>query len=130
MRQHRPVLGLGALNLLMLILVAAQAAPDNAPEGVLRGRALELVDERGQIRAKLDVDEAGEVVLRLIDQDGTIRVKLGAADHGSALLLIDEATEPAVHIIARSAPTSSRPNTTGTRYSHHLARRRRAGARH
>ncbi len=96
----------------MLALVAAQAAPDTAPVEVLRGRALELVDERGQIRAKLDVDEAGEVLLRLIDQNGTIRVKLGAAEHGSALLLIDEATEPGVHIIARRAPTSSRPNTT------------------
>lgn len=112
MRQHRFVIGLVALNLLMLALVAAQAAPDGAPLEVLRGRALEPVDERGQIRAKLDVDEAGEVVLRLIDQNGTVRVKLGAADHGSVLRLIDEATEPDVHVVARRTPTSSRPNTT------------------
>jgi hypothetical protein len=112
MGRNRFVIGLVALNVLMLALVAAQAAPDRAPAEVLRGRARELVDERGRIRAKLDVDEAGEVVLRLIDQNGTIRVKLGAADHGSALLLIDEATEPGVHIIARRAPTSTRPNTT------------------
>ena len=112
MGRHRFVTGLVALNVLMLALVAAQAAPDRTPVEVLRGRALELVDERGRTRAKLDVDEVGEVVLRLIDQNGTIRVKLGAADHGSALLLIDVATEPAVHIIARRAPTASRPNTT------------------
>lgn len=112
MRNNPSVIWLFALNLLVLALVGAQAAPDRAPAEILRGRALELTDERGQIRVKLDVDEAGEVVLRLIDQNGTIRVKLGAAEHGSALLLIDETTEPGVHLIARRAPTSSRPNTT------------------
>ena len=112
MRQHRPMIAILAVNLLILLLVAAQARPDRTSVEVLRGRALELIDERGQIRARLDVDEAGEVVLRLIDQNGTIRVKMGAAEHGSALLLIDDATEPAVHIIARRTPTSSRPNTT------------------
>jgi hypothetical protein len=112
MRQHRLAIGLITLNLLVLALVAAQAAPDGAAADVLRGRALELVDERGQIRAKLEVEESGEVVLRLIDQNGTIRVKFGAAEHGSSLLLIDEATEPAVHIVARRAPTPGRPNTT------------------
>ncbi len=109
---HRPVIGLMAVNLLILLLVAAQARPAGTSADVLRGRALELHDERGRIRARLDVDEAGEVVLRLIDQHGTIRVKLGAADHGSALLLLDDATEPAVHLIARRTPTSGRPNTT------------------
>lgn len=112
MRQHRPLIALMAVNLLILLLVASQARPDRSSEDVLRGRALELIDERGQIRARLDVDEAGEVVLRMIDQNGTIRVKMGAAEHGSALLLIDEATEPAVHIVARRTPTSSRRNTT------------------
>jgi len=109
---HRPVIALMAVNLLILLLVASQARPDRSSVDVLRGRALELIDESGQIRARLDVDEAGEVVLRMIDQNGTIRVKMGAAEHGSGLLLIDEATEPAVHIIARRSPTSSRPNTT------------------
>jgi hypothetical protein len=112
MRQHRLAIGLITLNLLVLALVAAQAAPDGAADGVLRGRALELVDERGLVRAKLDVEESGEVVFRLIDQNGTIRVKFGDAEHGSSLLLIDEATEPAVHIVARRAPTPGRPNTT------------------
>ena len=112
MRQHRPVIALTAVNLLILLLVAAQARPDRTSVEVLRGRALEVIDERGQIRAKLHVDEADEVVLRLIDQNGTIRVKMGAAEHGSGLLLIDDATEPAVHVIAKRTPTSSRPNTT------------------
>jgi hypothetical protein len=109
---HRPVIGFVAGSLFILLLGAAYARPAGRSVDVLRGRALELHDARGRIRARLDVDEAGEVVLRLIDQHGAIRVKLGAADHGSGLLLLDDATEPAVHLIARRTPTSSRPNTT------------------
>lgn len=112
MKQHRLVIGLIALNLLLIVLVAAQAGPSGTPQDVLRGRALELIDEHGQVRATLDVDETGEVLLRLRDRSGTIRVKLGAAEQGSGLLLLDEATEPAVQIIARRTPTASRPNTT------------------
>lgn len=111
MKSHRFVIGLIALNLLLILLVAAQTGP-NAPQDVLRGRALELVDERGQVRASLDVNETGEVLLRLRDGNGAIRVKLGAAEHGSGLLLLDDATEPAVQIIARRTPAASRPGTT------------------
>ena len=67
---------------------------------LLRGRALELVDDRGQIRARLDVEAGGEVVLRLLDRRGTIRVKLGAGEDGSGLLLNNDATEPGVHLLA------------------------------
>lgn len=112
MTQHRFAIGLMAVNLLLIVLVAAQAAPGATPQDVLRGRALELVDERGQVRATLDVDETGEVLLRLRDRNGTIRVKLGAAEHGSGLLLVDDATAPAIQIIARQTPTASRPGTT------------------
>jgi hypothetical protein len=112
MTQHRLVIGLVAVNLLLIVLVAAQAGPHGTTQDVLRGRALELIDERGQVRATLDVDETGEVLLRLRDRNGTIRVKLGAAEHGSGLLLVDDATEPAVQIIARRTPTASRPGTT------------------
>lgn len=113
MKQHRLVIGLVAVNLVLIILVAAQAGSLATPPDVLRGRALELIDDRGQVRATLDVDEAGEVLLRLRDRNGTIRVKMGAAEHGSGLLLVDDAAEPAVQIIARRTPTANRPNTTG-----------------
>jgi hypothetical protein len=91
-----------------------QASPavtqDVAPS--LRGRALELLDERDRVRARLSVEPEGEVVLRLIDRAGTIRVKLGAGEDGSGLLLLDEATEPGVHLIARRTGTAERPTTT------------------
>jgi hypothetical protein len=80
--------------------VAAEA-PD-----VLRARAIELVDERGQVRAQLEVEDSGEVVFRLRDSEGTIRVKLGAAKDGSGLLLLDEKTEPGVHLLAKDDGTS------------------------
>jgi hypothetical protein len=87
-----------------------RAAPEEVP--VLRGRALEIVDERGRIRSRLSVEADGEVVLRMVDRSGTIRVKLGAGEGGSGLLLVDEATEPAVHAVARRTGTQARPTTT------------------
>jgi len=58
---------LSALNLAILAGAAIQAWPAGAQgaEDVLRGRALELVDERGKIRARLDVEPSDEVVFRL-----------------------------------------------------------------
>lgn len=92
------------------VQASSPAAQDVVP--VLRGRALELVDEDGRIRSRLNVEPDDEVVLRLIDRTGTIRVKLGAGESGSGLLLLDEATEPGVHVIARQTGTSDRPTTT------------------
>ena len=55
------------------------------------------------MRARLNVESNGEVVLRLLDQEGTIRVKLGAAQDGSGLLLANDATEPGIHLLAGAA---------------------------
>ena len=80
---------------------AAQTQPD-----IVRARAIELVDDRGRVRAQLDVESSGEVVFRLRDSAGTIRVKLGASEDGSGLLLANEDTEPGVHILANRRATS------------------------
>ena len=129
MNAQRLTLALVAANLVVLALIlggglplAAVATATNRPPAVpaatqeivpiLRARALELVDERGQIRSRLNVEPDGEVVFRLIDHNGTIRVKLGASEGGSGLLLLDETTEPGVHLIARRSGTSARPTTT------------------
>ena len=128
MRTQRLTVGLTILNLLLLIITVALglspsgiaaatglpqvsgAGSENLP--ILRGRALEIVDEHGKVRSRINVEEDGEVVLRIADRNGTIRVKLGAGEGGSGLLLADETTEPAVHIIARRAGTEARPATT------------------
>lgn len=83
----------------------AQAEAANQIPEVLRARNLELVDERGQVRAQFKVEPSGEVVLRMRDTKGTIRVKLGASENGAGLLLLDERTEPGVHLLATSDGT-------------------------
>jgi hypothetical protein len=93
------------VNLALLLFTVAQIRHTTAQDAtpVLRAQAIELVDESGEVRSRLNVEENGEVVFRLLDQDGTIRVKLGAWRGGSGLLLNDDATEPGVHLLATSA---------------------------
>lgn len=79
---------------------------------VVRTQAIELVDKRGQVRSRLNVEPSGDVLLRFFDEKGTIRVKLGASEGGSGLLLMDEATEPAIHLIARRTTTAEKPTPT------------------
>jgi hypothetical protein len=69
MNTLRIAAALSALNLAILAGAAIQTRPARAQgaEDVLRGRALELVDERGKTRARLDVEADGEVVFRLLD---------------------------------------------------------------
>jgi hypothetical protein len=128
MKTERLALALTAANLVLLILVFARvlptsarvvdagsirgtAAPEDSVVPILRGRALELLDDHDQVRVRIRGETDGEVVLRLLDEDGTIRVKLGG-ESGSGLLLLDEATEPGVHIIARRTGTTATPATT------------------
>jgi hypothetical protein len=99
---------LTTVNLALLVGIMAQAGPTNAQtvEPILRARALELVDEQGRSRASIRIESGGEAVFRLMDQKGTIRVKLGAGEDGSGLLLANDATEPGVHILAKSTGSS------------------------
>jgi hypothetical protein len=108
MNTLRIAVALGALNFTILVGAAVQtrAAGAQGREDILRGRALELVDEGGKTRARIDVEPNGEVVFRLLDQEGTIRVKLGAGKDGSGLLLANDATEPGVHILAKATGSS------------------------
>jgi hypothetical protein len=108
MNTLRIAVALGALNLVILVgaAVHTRTAGVQAGEGILRGRALELVDEGGKTRARIDIERNGEVVFRLLDQEGTIRVKLGAGKEGSGLLLANDATEPGVHILAKATGSS------------------------
>ncbi len=98
----RVAVGFTAANLAILLAGVAHARASRADGAlpVLRGSALELVDERGRMRARLNVEAGGEVVFRLLDGTGTIRVKLGAGTEGSGLLLANDATEPGIHLVA------------------------------
>jgi hypothetical protein len=108
MKVQRVLVALLCANGLLLlgVLLQGRAAGAQGVPMVLRARSLELVDDRGLARAQLDVESTGEVVFRLRDASGTIRVKIGASEDGSGLVLLDEATAPGVHILARRAGTS------------------------
>ena len=109
MNTNRPALILTIINFILLIALLAQSrliATQRIPE-VLRVRAFQLVDENGEVRAQLNVDGTnGEVIFRMMDQEGTIRVKMGASEQGSGLVLLNELTEPGVHILAQQGNTS------------------------
>ena len=109
MNTNRIALVLTVTNFIILLvillqgrMISTQTIPDT-----LRVRTLQLVDENGEVRAQLNVsDPGGEAVFRMMDQEGTIRVKLGASEEGSGLVLLNELTEPGVHILAQEDNTS------------------------
>lgn len=100
MKIQRLSIVLTVINLLLLTFSLAQFHPTEAQgvAPVLRGRALEIVDKEGRIRASINVHPAGPsmpvpdgkiypetVMLRLIDPNGRPSVKLGASEQGSGL---------------------------------------------
>src|SRR5262245_20808438 len=101
-RLHRFTLGLTLLNLILLaVLVLSQASTalgkQSAP-GVLRARALEIVDGQGRVRANIlvhgpetvnGVTYPETVLFRMSDPQGGPLVKLTVAANGSALGLSD-----------------------------------------
>jgi hypothetical protein len=96
-----------ALNLAFLIffLASYQMMTTSTSADVLRVKAIELVGESGKVRARLNVEESGEVVFRMLDETGTIRVKLGASESGSGLVLLNEKTEPGIQLLSGQSGT-------------------------
>src|SRR3954468_11474177 len=106
MRTQRFSSFLAAINLLLLIcgLVQLHQIRRTASLGivpVLRARALQIVDDRGRVRASIAVYPADPtvkmpdgtigypetVLLRLIDSRGGPNVKLAATERGAGLVL-------------------------------------------
>lgn len=111
MKISRIQIALAIINLGLLVFLLAQhnkaQADDIVP--VLRGRALEIVDSQGRVRASISVQPATTVenksypetvLLRLTDPKNGPVVKLTAAENGSALGLSDDA-EGGVQLFAR-----------------------------
>ena len=110
MKIQRVAIALTIVNLVLLIFVVAQIHPAVAQgvAPVLRGRALEIVDERGQVRAEMRVlppvtmpdgkTYAESVLLRMRDPSGLVRVKLDANHDGSGLMLADDSQQPGLHL--------------------------------
>src|SRR5947209_1324511 len=102
MKNQRLLVALTVINLGLLACQVVRPrfafAQENAP--VLRGRALEIVDERGKVRAQLQVfppdpkhrlpsgDPYPEtVLLRLIDPNGRPSVKLATDVRGGGIMI-------------------------------------------
>jgi hypothetical protein len=112
---------LTAVNMMLLTLVLAGVRPVVAQGAlpVLRGRALELVDDRGRVRAEIKVAPAQPalkmpdgttgypeaVLLRLIDSKGGPNVKLVANEDGAGLVLGGESGAGYAQILARGPTT-------------------------
>jgi hypothetical protein len=105
------------LTVFLVRLVSARAQGDT---DVLRGRALEIVDERGRVRASITVIAAEPhrqmpdgttgypetVLLRLITSDGRPNVKIGASEQGAGVGLGGKADPTYVQILAQRDSTS------------------------
>jgi hypothetical protein len=122
MKTQRIAIGLTVLNLFLLAYTLFRASPAASAEvaPVLRGRALEIVDDHGRVRAMIRVLPADPMVkmpdgttgypetvlLRLIDSKGAPNVKIGATDDGSGVSLGGESNPTNVQILARGSNTS------------------------
>ncbi len=103
MKTQRLAIALTIVNLVLLIFLLAQMRRAGAREvaPVLRGRALEIVDAQGRIRAEIVVygpetvnskTYPETVLFRMADPKSGPVVKLTASEKGSALGLSDDST--------------------------------------
>ena len=108
------VVNVGSLVLLALWHVGPAGATAAVP--VLRGRALEIVDAQGRVRASIQVQPAGTVaatgqrypetvILRLIDPHGRPEVKLVGSEQGAGLSLVGETDR--THVVLKADGSDS-----------------------
>jgi hypothetical protein len=131
MKIQRILIALTVLNLGLMVFLLTQirrveaVSPANGEASasgaaVLRGSALEIVDDQGRVRASIKI-HAGDpnfkmpdgkigypetVMLRLIDPKGRPEVKLGASVEGGGLGLIGETDTTHVLLEAEGANSS------------------------
>ncbi len=122
MNTQRLLIALTVVNVASLAISLARpgAAGAEGVAPVLRGRALEIVDDRGRVRASITVFPADPtvkmpdgttgypetVLLRLINSKGGPNVKLAASEDGAGLVLGGESNPTHVQVLARGATTS------------------------
>jgi hypothetical protein len=122
MRYQRSLLVVSVLNAVLLLFSVRQirARPTSEVAPVLRGRGLEIVDDKGRVRASISilppdpkfkmpdgtVGYQETVLLRLITSEGRPNVKIGASKRGSGMLIAGEDDPTYVQILAEGATTS------------------------
>lgn len=120
MKTPRSLIALTLINLALLMATLAQQLRPALAQGeaqVLRGRALEIVDARGRVRASIAVmpsskspngeDQAETVLLRLITERGRPSVKIGASEPTSGLSFAGPTGTKDTYVILQSSATIS-----------------------
>jgi len=120
MNSSRGLFALTAVNLALLSLTVAQqlrpAFAQSEPP-VLRGRALEIVDGQGRVRASINVlppakssngdEQAETVLLRLITERGRPSVKIASSEPASGLSFAGPTGTKDTYLILEAKGTSS-----------------------
>jgi hypothetical protein len=119
MKTQRLSVVLTVLNLVLLAFLLTQTRLHIGPQGVrlwsnsdgsvLRGRALEIIDDEGRTRAAINLHPADQgasypetVVLRMVDRNGRPSVKLSTSERGGLLALVSDAQETYVQVSGRA----------------------------
>lgn len=89
--------------LLITSLVRPQPVAASPVVPVLRGRALEIVDDQGRVRSSITVGTGtpDTVLFRLISEKGQPNVKIESINAGSAMDLVDASNRGIVFLEAR-----------------------------
>ena len=122
MKVQRLLIALTVVNIALLAfsLARTDAAAAQGAAPILRGRGLEIVDDRGRVRASITVfpgDPRAKmpdgttgypetVLLRLISSAGRPNVKIAATERGAAVSFGGESDPTDVQILAEGGSTS------------------------
>ena len=120
MKNQRLLFAVTVVNLALLLFILAPQVRSAFAEGatpVLRGRALEIVDEQGRVRASIAVLPAGKapngdayaetVLLRLITERGRPSVKIGASEQAAGLSLAGPTNTKDTYVILEAKGTTT-----------------------
>jgi hypothetical protein len=122
MQTQRLLIALTAVNLGLVCYQSIHSQPSAAATtvvpAVLRGRALEIVDDRGRVRASLSVlpedpkvnwngkPYPETVLLRLMSPEGRPNVKLGATKLGSGLVIGGESNPTHIQVLSEGGEST------------------------
>jgi len=122
MKTQRLLIALTVINLVLLIYLLAESRPTGAQgvTPVLRGHALEIIDQQGRVRASINVQPGDPtvtmpsgatypetVILRLIDPNQRPSVKIATSEQGSGLSFTGHSKSHETYVVLKAEGTTS-----------------------